>query len=279
MSILILIPTLRTYVYAQELTNSTEVVLVEEFEQELAEENLTLIDSGVAIENSEEVYTFTIATETGEVVDLKLDINASTVVAEAESSDTGEIETYIFSLPEDVELTGEDISPEEFEDITIENETTGEIYEYEDIEGELSFALSIPYAIPIAWSALVSLYKVGLAIIVAGATYIAATHAISKINNNKNRKNHYLATLRNGTLYISKGVSEAQAVAQLRSGKSTWSTSRNQAKIIASKLAKGLPINEITRNSNGTPKKGYYWHWHSSTRQPKGHHAFYGYPI
>ena len=34
-------------------------------------------------------------------------------------------------------------------------------------------------------------------------------------------------------------------------------------------------INEVDRNPNGTPKRGYYWHWHSSTRQPKGHHAFY----
>ena len=46
--------------------------------------------------------------------------------------------------------------------------------------------------------------KAGLVIIAAGATYIAASHAISKIVNNKNRKNHYLATLRGGTLYIGK---------------------------------------------------------------------------
>lgn len=265
-----LAPTFQTYVYAEPID------LVEEtLEQELAEENLALVDSELTIEDSEEVYTFTIETETGETVDLKLDIDDSSVSAEAISSISGEVETYAFSIPEDTELIGEDLSSEDFEDITIENETTGEIYEYEDIEGELSLSLAIPYAIPIAWSALVALSKAGLVIIAAGATYIAASHAISKIVNNKNRKNHYLATLRGGTLYIGKGVSETQAAAQLRSGKSTWSISRNQAKIIASRLAKGNPINEVDRNPNGTPKRGYYWHWHSSTRQPKGHHAFY----
>ena len=115
---------------------------------------MALVDSELTIEDSEEVYTFTIETETGETVDLKLDIDDSSVSAGAISSISGEVETYAFSIPEDTELIGEDLSSEDFEDITIENETTGEIYEYEDIEGELSLALAIPYAIPIAWSAI-----------------------------------------------------------------------------------------------------------------------------
>lgn len=245
---------------------------------DLTKENLSLVKSELTIENSEEVYTFTIETETGESVDLKLNMDDSSVYAEDVSDISGEVETYSLSIPEDTEIDRENISSDDFEEISIENETTGEIYEYEDIEGELS-GLAIPYAIPITWSALVALYKAGLAIIAAGATYIVASHAVSKISNNKNRKNHYLAMLRGGTLYIGKGVSESQAVTQLRSGRSTWSISRNQAKIIASKLAKGNAINEVDRNPNGTPKRGYYWHWHSSTRKPKGHHAFYGYPI
>ncbi|MGH2083523.1 hypothetical protein, partial [Aerococcus urinaeequi] len=180
---------------------------------------MTLVNSELTIENSEEVYTFTIETETGESVNLKLNLDDSSVYAEDVSDISGEVETYSLSIPEDTEIDRENISSDDFEEISIENETTGEIYEYEDIEGELS-GLAIPYAIPITWSALVALYKAGLAIIAAGATYIVASHAVSKISNNKNRKNHYLAMLRGGTLYIGKGISESQAVTQLRSGRS-----------------------------------------------------------
>ncbi|AGY83050.1 hypothetical protein [Carnobacterium inhibens] len=273
-SVLLLAPTLQTHAYAE--TVSPE----EAFSEELAEENLELVDSELAIDESgEELYILTVETETGDSIDLKLNMDSNDITVEALSDVTGEIENYSISLPEDAEITGEDTYTEELEDITVENEITGDVYEYEDLEGEFSGALAIPSAIPIVWSALVSLYNSGLAIVAAGATFIVAGHAISKIMNNKNKKNHYLATIVKGKLYIGKGVSDSAAVTQLRSGKSTWSISSNQAKNIASKLAKGSPIKEVDKDTKGNPKKGYYWHWHSSTRNPKGHHAFYGYPV
>lgn len=273
-SMLMLAPSFQANIYAETLDPEGE------FSEELAEENLELINTDLAVnESGEDSYIFTIETETGEIIDLNLNLDNNDIIAESLSDITGEIETYNISIPEDMEITEEDNSIEELEDISIENETTGEIYEYEDLEGEFSTALAIPYAIPIIWSALVSLYKAGLVIIAAGATYIAASHAISKIKNNKNKKNHYSATLSKGTLYIGKGVSDSVATALLKAGKSTWSISSNQAKKIASKLAKGNPINEVDKDTKGKPKKGYYWHWHSSTRKPKGHHAFYGFPV
>lgn len=73
-------------------------------------------------------------------------------------------------------------------------------------------------------------------------------------------------------MFIGPGVTEAAATNALKAGRSTWSISSNQAKKVASKLAKGKPINEVDKNA----KTGYYWHWRSSNRKPKGHHAFYG---
>lgn len=97
----------------------------------------------------------------------------------------------------------ENVITEEAEDLElmIEDMETGEVYDTDDIEGQFSsmnaalpVALAIPWGIPIVWSALVSLFKVGAAIIAAGATYVVGTrqyHVLKRVK-----------TLRNGIQLI-----------------------------------------------------------------------------
>lgn len=260
-----------TQVFATESLNEgiehTEIELAEE----LAEEGLELEDTTLDI--VEEKYTIEVSDENGNVSNMEIEMGANKIVSEVV---TGEgTENYDIVFPEDANIDSENLDEEL--DFSIIDTDTEEVFESEDLEGELSWAIAIPIGIPLVWGALVSLFKAGLTVIAWGMTFIAAGSVISKIRNNKKKKNHYLAVVNKKGLFIGPGVTEAAAINTLRAGRSTWSISSNQAKKIASKLAKGKPINEVDKNAKtGSPKTGYYWHWHSSNRKPKGHHAFYG---
>lgn len=254
-----------TQVFATESLNEG----IEQTEIELAEEGLELEDTTLDI--VEEKYTIEVSDENGNVSNMEIEMGANKIVSEVEAEEG--TENYDIVFPEDANIDSENLAEEL--DFSIINTDSNEVFESQDLEGELSFAIAIPIGIPLVWGSLVALFKAGLTVIAWGMTFIAAGSVISKIRNNK--KNHYLAVVNKKGLFIGTGVTEAAATNALRAGRSTWSISSNQAKKIASKLAKGKPINEVDKNAKtGSPKTGYYWHWHSSNRKPKGHHAFYG---
>ncbi|EDH3593776.1 hypothetical protein GCV60_10560 [Listeria monocytogenes] len=253
-----------------ETLESELAIQEEQITEALEEENLELVESEFNPEK--ETYEIQAENENGELVTLELELGATEIAAEVESVD-GELENYHISFDENAYIDESSVDEEPLE-IEIIELSTGEVFEAEELEGELS-AVAIPLGIPIVWSALLALIKACLVVIASGMTFIAAKSVATSILKNKKKKNHYYARIKGGVLYIGPGATEAQALAWLRKGQSTWSTSKNLAKTIVGKIAKGTPINEIDKQ-NGKPKKGYYWHYHSANRKPKGHHAFYG---
>jgi len=247
------------------LADSEEV-----YQELLAEENLEL--TTFEFDASEEMIIITVLNEIGDEVTLNLSLDDDNVFAEYVSFEETE-EFYKIEILNEGVVDSETAFEGELLMIT-EDLETGEVYDSSEFEGSYSATASVPEGIDLSNEALKLLLMAGLVILSGGLTFIDGSKAIPKITNNKNKKNHYYAHVV-GKVYIGKGCTETQAVSRLNSGKSTWSISSNQAKTLVSKMAKGTPINEVDK-INGKPKPGYYWHWHSATRLPKGHHAFYG---
>lgn len=253
------------YEYSENIDKEISDALEEEglnFSSLTLEENKIMID---------------IMDEQGNMSELVFELGSNQVESIFEK-DNGDKEKYIMEFPQEEKIDAESIM-EDGLDISIEEESTGEIFEGTELQGELSAAVpAIPIGIPIAWNALMAMLKIGFVIIVAGLTYVFGQTAILSITNNRNNKYaHYRAVTNNNQLYIGDGISEKVAVSWLKQAQSTWSTTKNGARVLAQKMGGGNPINEIDRQ-NGKAKLGHYWHYHSGNRKPAGHHAFYGGP-
>lgn len=249
-----------------------------EIESLLAEENITLegiefTEEGISINVSQEDW---IGNET--TVELEIETGSEEIEIYIESDNFfQEDETLFFEFDETVstiESSSDDITG------TLFDENGKELYDVNLEDGTTSASVAIPAYIgwKLAAAAIVTLLATRGMIVVSKASYLIASKVITKIRNNKNRKCHYRATLDGGKLYIGDGVSRSTAASWMRSGKSVWSISANQAKLAAKQInGNVLSQSEVDTNKDtGKPLKGYYRHYYSKNRIPKGHHSFYG---
>ncbi len=234
-----------------------------DMEEFLSEDNIILEDI--------EIFQDTASIETSlkanqnEIIyaDIDIQFEDSTAVARILEEDEEQVE-YSIDL---IELNDDRIVFE------YTDKETGKIEIYDSTLARASIAPAIPIGIAITSAAFKALIDTASLIIVSGAAYIVATKAIPKVNKNKKKKqyNHFAATLHKGKLYIGKGLTKKKAIVRAKKSKNVWSTSKNQAKLVAAGANKsGKPIHEIDKN-----KKGKYYHWHPYKRTPKMH-SFYG---
>lgn len=165
-------------------------------------------------------------------------------------------------------------------------------YEYNSVEASASWAFLIPVGVAIGGALIEHLIALGLAIVIGGVAYIAYEEFI----NRKKDYSHYSVHLdtKNNTIFFGDGISATKAINRLKSGYDTWSTSKTNAQTIAkgaSPLSKAIGPEIDMRN--GTPKAGYFYHYHvanewllgeytrlggKDTYNINGVHAFYGGP-
>lgn len=116
------------------------------------------------------------------------------------------------------------------------------------------------------------LIAASLTIVIAGVTYVVLSTVSNELHNNKQR-NHFMAAIRNGKLYVADGLTHSQAVARLKGKQDVWSVSSAHARGIANPGAIG-PENHY---KNGSSNDLFYWHYHLAGRI--GGHSFYGFGL
>lgn len=107
---------------------------------------------------------------------------------------------------------------------------------------------------------------------------IAKIRADAKIRSKvkKNAKSQYwTATRYNDYVAIGKEITINEAVARMQCGKSVFAASKSAAKRVAKKAGGNMkPVGpEIDEGKEGV--LGYYYHYHTYNRKPKGNHAFF----
>ncbi|MCR8745756.1 hypothetical protein [Romboutsia lituseburensis] len=226
-------------------------------------ENLDFVDNNFTVDIS-------IDTIDKDTIDTKLEIEPGsdeiTIISE-EVSESGQIVTNKYTT------TVEEINKNEG-DITFINEDETKEYIYNKYSGYASNPLAIPLGLEIGAAAWALLVKYGHVIVALGIAFVLDSKAP------KSKKyNHYMAKLSNGNLYIGKGLTRAEATAQMMIERDVWSHTSDLAKKVAVAVSKsGQGINEVDKDKKGKPKKGYYYHWHPKERKPKAH-SFYGKPV
>ncbi|MED4128156.1 hypothetical protein [Shouchella miscanthi] len=239
----------------------------EDLNSELEKENLELINFDL-VETQLELDLITDEDEHDASIQSNLHLDFNNVQGALEVNSVLEGESVTSSYTLDIVTVTEDLI-----EFSMTDQLTGEVFNYSSNELYPSAIVAVPIGAWITAAALKALAASAI-LIIAGLTYVLATHAISKIQNQKNRKyNHYRATLTNKKLYIGDGISRSGAISRGKSGRDVWSVSKNQAKEVAKGVNRnGQPIHEIDKD-----RKGKYYHWHPYKRSPKMH-SFYGYP-
>ncbi|MGD6816624.1 SAR2788 family putative toxin [Metabacillus sp. 113a] len=244
-----------------------ETVLTNTLEKELEEENISL--ENLELTTEELIVETSLETANDESADATIVVEAGSDIIKVnteEVDEDGKVTQKEYDVK--IEQSSEDEIEANFEDVD-----TGEEYNFDSEEGSASLVFLIPLGLVMTPAVLTALFHTGAMIIVGGAAYVIATQA-----NKSKSYYHFAATVKSGGVYIGKGLSKASAVARIKSGRDTWSTSSNQAKgVAASANPSGKPINEVDTRY-GKPRKGYYYHWHPYKRTPKAH-AFYGGPV
>ena len=114
---------------------------------------------------------------------------------------------------------------------------TGEEYSVNTDELQASIAFLIPLGVVIGEALLAHLVAAGLAITIAGMTYVVATEVIEKLN--KENHNHYAAKLKNDKLYIGNNISLKAAGEFLKDGGDVWSKTGDLAAKVAREAGGG----------------------------------------
>ncbi|KIL22540.1 hypothetical protein B4134_0196 [Bacillus safensis] len=260
---------------AEEIDNNMivdEEVVSEMLEDSLSEENISV--DNFEISNDELVLDTSMNDAEGNKVEATLNVEpgaGSFNLTTREFNEVGE------EISNEYEIKINQFKDDEFE-ATFEDVETEEIFTYNSEEGTASFAFLIPVGIAISPAVMAALFHTGAVIVVAGTGYVIATQANKHRSKNKKKYNHFQAVIKNGGVYVGKGLSKSKAIARMKSKKDIWSISSNQAKGVAAGANRsGKPINEVDKYKN-KPKKGHYYHWHPYKRTPKAH-SFYGGPV
>lgn len=158
---------------------------------------------------------------------------------------------------------------------TFTDTETNKKYEINSDEVTASFVWFIPIGIVIGEALLAHLISIGLAVTISGVTYVA----YSEFKKRKRTYSHYMAVRKSKGLFIGNGLKRPAAIARLKRGDDTWSTSKNNAKSIAKAAS---PIKKIVGPEIDKKGKGKHYHYHSISRYKHGKgvrmkaHAFYG---
>lgn len=160
---------------------------------------------------------------------------------------------------------------------------TGEKYDVNSEELKASFVwFAIPIGVVIGEALLAHLISIGLAATISGVTYIAISEFLKKDRSKK--YNHYMVHLDNKKKFlgVGNGISATKAASRLKSGLSTWSTSKSNAQSVAKK---GSPIGKALGPEIDKNKSGKLYHYHpikgyknGKSVRIEGAHAFYGSP-
>ncbi|MED4163132.1 SAR2788 family putative toxin [Halalkalibacterium halodurans] len=248
--------------------------LEEDLEEELEEENIELLN--LEIDYDVLMIETEVEAEDGHFIQAVIEVEPGSDVFKLTVTDIIDGEETFTEYKFEIEELDEEEFVASYKEIE-----TGEVIDYDSSEGTASIAFAIPAGILLSKSALTALYHAGGMIIVGGVAFVAANQLTgSKAKNKKRDKkyNHFQAAIRNGDVYIGRGLSLSGAVKRFKSGRDTWSVSSNQAKQIAQRAnPKKSPYKEVDRK-DGKPRKGRYWHWHAGNKKPASH-AFYGPPV
>ncbi|MEK4198117.1 SAR2788 family putative toxin [Cytobacillus sp. FSL K6-0265] len=254
-------------------------ILSDELDYEINEEGLT-VETELSLEESEysQENSFQLDNSTQEKDVEHVEVNLDLTLDEDEDSRLISIETDSDgnTVEKEYQVVIEEADEEKII-ATFIDLSTGEEYTYNSTELSASFAPAIPIGIGIGKALLDSLFAAGLAVVIAGVTYVS----YSEFSKKKKTKSHYMATRKSSGLFIGNGMSRTKAVSHLKSGKDTWSTSKSNAQSIAKSASpKGKAVGaEIDKNGKG---KHYHYHPVKSVKQGKSvrmaSHAFYGAP-
>ncbi|MEC3608533.1 SAR2788 family putative toxin [Bacillus glycinifermentans] len=190
------------------------------------------------------------------------------------SLETDEISQDTGKKGKEYKVNIENATDEKIEATFIDTETN-EKYEINSDEITASFVWFIPIGIAIGEALLAHLISIGLAVTISGVTYIA----YSEFKKRKRTYSHYMAVRKSKGLFIGNGLKRSAAVARLKRGDDTWSTSKNNAKSIAKAAS---PIKKIVGPEIDKKGKGKHYHYHPISRYKHGKgvrmkaHAFYG---
>jgi len=101
-------------------------------------------------------------------------------------------------------------------------------------------------------------------IVIGGATWYAASTAISKLKEKQPKVHYYTALLRNGKVYIKSAIkSQSAAAARLKTNYDVFATSQQYA-LNAAKSASPTGIVKHEKHGSGS---NYYWHYHGRNAQ------------
>lgn len=166
----------------------------------------------------------------------------------------------------------ETATSEKIEAVFIDSET-GEEYVINTDKLQASLAFLVPLGVVIGEALLAHLVAAGLAITIAGVTYVVASEIVDKLK--KEKHNHYAAKLKNNVLYIADNISLAKATSLLKSGGDVWSKTSELAAKVAKEAGGGrAPIPSENHWNKGSKKDLFYSHYHIYNRS--GGHSFYG---
>lgn len=203
-------------------------------------------------------------------LDLNLDENEDHRLVSLETDTNGN------TVEKEYEVIIEEANDEKVK-ATFIDVSTGEKYNYDSTVLSASFAPAIPIGIGIGKALLDALFATGLAIVIAGVTYVS----YNEFSKKKKTKNHYMAVRKSDGLFIGNGMSRSKAVSHLKKGNDTWSTSKSNAQSIAKSAS---PIGKAVGAEIDKYGKGKHYHYHpvQSVKQGKSvrmsSHAFYGAP-
>lgn len=165
-------------------------------------------------------------------------------------------------------------------------------YEYNSVEAIASWGFLLPLGVAIGGALIEHLIGLGLALIIGGVAYIAYEEFIDR----KKDYNHYSVYLdtKKNIIFFGNGISATKAINRLKSGFDTWSTSKTNAQSVAQGASPiGKVIGPEIDMRNGTPRSGYFYHYHVANEillgkytrlggyddnNTNGVHAFYGGP-
>lgn len=151
---------------------------------------------------------------------------------------------------------------------------TGEKYFVNTDQLQASIAFLVPIGVIIGEALLAHLVSAGLAIIIGGVTYAAATEVIKDLQKKK-EYDHYVAKLDNNVLFIGNNISLSTAASQLITEGDVWSRTGDLAAKVAREAGGGKPpVPSENHMTTGSKKNLYYHHYHANGRI--GGHSFYG---